>query len=93
MLFMHSIYYEQSPPSFRNVWRRNITRNLSQNLRNEDDFYLPPPKFEAFKNYPPYSFPKTWNEAGDLRFYANKFTFKQALRYHLLTADETLAPN
>jgi len=93
MLFMHSIYYEQSPPSFRNVWRRNITRNLSQNLRNEDDFYLPPPKFEAFKNYPPYSFPKTWNEAGDLRFYANKFTFKQALRYHLLMADEMQAPN
>ena len=72
------------PPSFLNVWPKNIYRDLSHELRNEDNFELPRPRFEGFKKYPLYTFAKTRNESGDLRLYSNLTTFKIALRNQLL---------
>ena len=90
MKFMHAIYNNVAPPSFNNVWQKNNIREQQYDLRNQDNFIIPKPRFEGFKKYPLYSFAKTWNESGDLRLYNNFVTFKMALRNQLL---EQLAPS
>ena len=90
MKFMHAIYNNIAPPSFNNVWQKNNIREQQYDLRNQDNFIIPKPRFEGFKKYPLYSFAKTWNESGDLRLYNNFVTFKMALRNQLL---EQLAPS
>ena len=84
MIFMHSVYNNYAPVSFSNVWTKNIEREQQYELRNENNYVLPRPRFEGFKKYPLYSFAKTWNESGDLRLYSNPTTFKIALRNQLL---------
>ena len=81
---MHAIYNNYAPPSFTNIGSKNIKRNIPHELRNENDFVLPKPRFEGFKKYPLYTFAKIWNESGDLRLYSNPITFKIALRNQLL---------
>jgi hypothetical protein len=81
--FMHSVNFEYAPKSFRNVWIKNGERNADRTLRNDDDFHLPIPRLELFKKIPIYSLPHLWNNAGNLRFYDNKITFRRALREHL----------
>ncbi len=76
LLFMHSIYHEYAPISFHGTWQKNNERQLSQNLRNENEFTLPVPRIELFKKFPLYSLPSEWNNAGDLVFYENRVTFK-----------------
>jgi hypothetical protein len=83
LLFMHSIYHEYAPISFHGTWQKNNERQLSQNLRNENEFTLPVPRIELFKKFPLYSLPSEWNNAGDLVFYENRVTFKHALREKL----------
>ena len=80
MKFMHAIYNNVAPPSFTNVWQKNNIREQQYDLRNQDIFIIPKPRFEGFKKYPLYSFAKTWNESGDLRLYNNFVTFKMALK-------------
>ena len=80
MIFMHSVYNNYAPVSFSNIWTKNNDREQQYELRNENNFLLPRPRFEGFKKYPLYSFAKTWNESGDLRLYSNPITFKIALR-------------
>jgi len=83
LLFMHSIYHGYAPVSFQQTWLKNNTRQLSQNLRNENEFILPVPRIEQFKRMPLYSLPLEWNNAGDLTFYENRATFKHAVREKL----------
>jgi len=80
---MHSVYHEYAPISFHHTWQRNNERQLSQNLRNENEFTLPIPRIEQFKKFPLYSLPLEWNHAGELMFYENRTTFKLALREKL----------
>ena len=80
--FMHSIYYNYSPPSFANIWRKNSEITDLQ-LRNNDDFYLPSVKLELFRKIPLYSFAKAWNDLGDTKFQLNPTTFSIELRYKL----------
>ena len=82
---MHSVFYEYAPSSFQNVWQKNSDRQISQNLRNENEFTLPIPRTEQFKKFPLYSLPQEWNNAEELVFYQNKITFKHALREKLLS--------
>ena len=83
LLFMHSVYHEYAPISFQHTWQRNNERQISQNLRNENEFTLPIPRIEQFKKFPLYSLPLEWNHAGELVFYENRTTFKLALREKL----------
>jgi len=85
LLFMHSVFYKYSPMSFQNVWQKNSDRQISQNLRNENEFTLPIPRIEQFKKFPLYSLPQEWNAAEELVYYQNRVTFKHALREKLLT--------
>jgi len=82
---MHSVFYGYAPISFEHVWAKNSDRQLSQNLRNENEFRLPNPRIEFFKRLPTYSLPFEWNNAEELIFYDNKVTFKHALREKLFS--------
>jgi len=81
--FMHSVFYNYAPESFRNVWPRNEDRQIEHNLRNVNDFTLPNPRIELFKKFPLYSLALEWNNSGVLSLYENKTTFKFALRDQL----------
>ena len=83
-LFMHSVFYEYVPNCFENIWSKVTSRNLSQNLRNENDFSLPFPRVECYKKLPMYSLPYIWNSLGDIRYQTNRFTSKTALFNALL---------
>ena len=84
LLFMHSIAYNYTPLSFREIWLTNGTRNNEYNLRNNDLFILPNFRVELFKRLPLYSLPALWNEQPDsLRYQQNRITFKIALTDHL----------
>ena len=80
---MHSIYYNYALPTFANSWKKNTERNIEHSLRNENAFTVPKVNLSFFKRFPLYTFPNTWNEAGDLKFYQNPTTFKIQLRYTL----------
>jgi hypothetical protein len=84
-MFMHSIEYNYAPRAFVNTWTKNSDRNIGHALRNENDFALPTPRIEFFKKIPIYSLPAAWNEAGDIRFYQNRTTFRIALKDKLLS--------
>jgi hypothetical protein len=81
---MHSITYNYAPQTFANTWIKNNDRNTGHNLRNDEDYLLPHPRVEFFKKIPIYSLASAWNDAGVLRFYQNRTTFKIALKDHLL---------
>ena len=74
MKFMHSVYNNYAPQTFKNIWTLNANRATEYVTR-----------YEGFKKYPLYSFAKIWNESGDLRLYNNRVTFCVALRDKLLT--------
>jgi len=48
--FMHSKEYQYAPRSFINIWPKIGDREPYLNLRNANDFYLPIPRTETFKN-------------------------------------------
>ena len=81
---MHSIAYEYAHESFIGTWNRNVNRDTEHDLRNNNDFTLPFPKYENFKKSPLYSLPNAWNNLGDVKFQPNKFTFCVALVDQLL---------
>ena len=85
LMFMHSIEYGYCLPSFLDTWQKNHQRNPNLNLRNANDFYLPITRIESLKLLPIYSFPYEWNKlANEVKFQHNRFTFKIALKNHLL---------
>jgi len=85
LTFMHSIFYEYAPISFRHIWQKNNMRNNDHNLRNANDFTLPNPRLELFKRFPIYSLPLEWNQAGVLTLYENRVTFRHALKEQLFS--------
>jgi len=50
--FMHSVEYGYCLPTFANTWVKNNVRYHYQNLRNANDYYIPNPRVESFKNIP-----------------------------------------
>jgi Reverse transcriptase (RNA-dependent DNA polymerase) len=84
LLFMHSIKYKLAPSSFNNMWLVNNEIERNYNLRLNDDFVLPYPRFEGFRKFPSYSFAKCWNEADEIRLQRNPLTFKIELKKQLL---------
>jgi hypothetical protein len=75
-LFMHAIEFGYNIESFKNVWQRNNTRNISQELRNTDMYILKYPWIEQVKKFPFYAFPKFWNDLGDITFQFNWTPFQ-----------------
>ena len=86
---MHSVEYGYCLPSFFNTWEKNANRHANLNLRNANDFYLPNPRVDSFKNIPLYSFPFEWNKLPDeIKLQHNRTTFKIALKDFLLNTPE-----
>ncbi len=76
--FMHSICYNYAPPSYANTFPIYIHDNY--NLRTRAKYEIPHHRIELFKRFPLYSFPVTWNAAGDVTFHSNRITFQIALK-------------
>jgi hypothetical protein len=85
LLFMHSVFYNYAPKSFRNTWTKNTDRHGDRSLRNENNYTLPNPRTETFKRMPIFALPDEWNKSDTLKFYENKTTFKIALRDQLFS--------
>jgi hypothetical protein len=84
--FMHAIEYKYAPASFANTWIKNRDRDPEVNLRNADDYYITRPRTETFKKSTFYAIPTAWNDLiPEIKFQENKFTFKWALKAHLLS--------
>jgi hypothetical protein len=84
--FMHAIEYKYAPPSFNDTWQKNRDRDPDVNLRNADDYYLTRPRTETFKKSTFYAIPTAWNDLiPELKYQENKYTFKWALKAHLLS--------
>ena len=81
---MHSIHYNQAPPSFDSIFPINHNRNLNHDLRNQNEYIIPGARIELFRKFPLYTFPLAWNNLGDLGFQFNKTTFQIALKSSLL---------
>jgi hypothetical protein len=58
---MHNYYFRKLPPSFVHLWQTNAERNPVRELRNANDYFVPPHRIELAKRMPLYSFPATWN--------------------------------
>jgi hypothetical protein len=43
------------------LWQTNAERNPVRELRNANDYFVPPHRIELAKRMPFYSFPATWN--------------------------------
>ena len=67
----HSYFYNTIPPSFSSTWHTAVEhRNLIGlnnpdfnflNLRNNDDFYIPPIRSTFLARFPLFNLPKLWN--------------------------------
>jgi hypothetical protein len=81
---MHSVMYEYSPPSFRNIWHRNEHRDINHDLRNANDLIIPHARIELFKKSLLFQLPTAWNSLDiGIQLQHNKFTFNHALKEHL----------
>jgi hypothetical protein len=83
LMFMHAIAYNYNITSFNNIWMTNQQRNLDMNLRNTNDFILPPIRRELLRKFPIYTLPWEWNHCGDVKLQRNRTTFKIQLTYDL----------
>jgi len=87
LTFMHSIEYGYGLPTFMNCWIKNGISNQNLNLRNADDYYIPNPRVDSFKNIPLHSFALEWNNlAEEIKYQYNRITFKIALKEHLFNS-------
>ncbi len=82
--FMHAVCYNYAPLTFSDIFKKQDV-NPNYNLRNRAEFIVPNVRIELFKKFPLYTFPTTWNQAGDITFQTNKFTFHIALKNLFIT--------
>jgi hypothetical protein len=69
------------PPLLPTFGKKNQNRaDHDHNLRNFDQYTLPPPRIELFKKSPLYSLPLTWNNLGTIKLQNNRTTFKIGLK-------------
>ena len=59
--FMHSYFHKKLPLSFAEIWQTNNERTPNRNLRNGNDYYVPPHRIELVKRMPICAFPASWN--------------------------------
>jgi len=60
---MHSYAHKKLPISFAEMWKTNNQRNPNRELRNGNDFLVPPHRIELVKRMPICAFPTAWNSA------------------------------
>jgi hypothetical protein len=86
LMLMHAIHYNYAPLAFRNMFPRNVERNLNYVMRNEHELQIPFVRIEWFKKYPLYSLPTEWNRIDiGIQHQSNKCTFSIVLREYLFS--------
>ena len=88
LIFFHSIHYNYAHPTFTNSWKKNSERNTQHELRNSNEYQIPPAKLSMFTRFPLYTLPTNWNSAGIITCYNNPTTFKIALNDELLNGTD-----
>jgi hypothetical protein len=81
---MHSFTFNYLPPSFLGMWSKNIDRDPTYNLRNADNYYIPPAKFTTLKRLPLFTFPLLWNTELHSKEEMNSKTYLRSLKSRLL---------
>jgi exonuclease III len=88
LLFMHNFTQHKLPNSFINTWLTNQERRGEENrqLRNQEDFYLPPSRTNTAERLPLHTMPLSWNNliSPSLKQEPNTKLFKRNLKSHLL---------
>jgi hypothetical protein len=84
--FMHNYYFRKLPFSFHNLWLSNAERNPARELRNANDYFIPPHRIELVKRMPLFSFPAAWNSETDEKFIISQPVYLKSLRKRLLAS-------
>ena len=83
ILFIHRVIHGHINRSFEFLRQNNLDRVNTIELRNNDDLFVPFPRYEGLKKFPIYDFPKCWNELGPMKYQNNPATFKIWLKNEL----------
>jgi hypothetical protein len=91
--FFHKFFYGLVPTAFNNTWRttleqRHLDGQIQQlyDLRNNDDFYVPPSRLSSLSRFPLYNLPLTWNNLQDhVRAIPSKILFSRTTKNNLLS--------
>lgn len=83
--FAHRFSFNFLPESFNEIWVKNNIRNLGENdiqLRNNNQYQLPPSRLALTDRLPTYSFIHTWENFPNeqLKFTRNKLEFDNKLK-------------
>jgi hypothetical protein len=84
--FMHNFHFKKLPLSFAEMWQTNLERNPERELRNANDYYIPPHRVEIVKRLPYISLPTAWNSAPGDKFNAKQHLYLKQLKELLLSA-------
>ena len=55
LLFFHSIHHNYAPSTFINSWKKNSDRNTYHELRNANEYQIPPERLTFFTRFPLYT--------------------------------------
>jgi hypothetical protein len=84
--FMHKFAFRRLPESFSECWLKNSERMPGRLLRNADDLYIYPHRYESIKRLPFFSFPTVWNQEDDSKLNPNAKVFQKQLKKKLLNS-------
>jgi len=86
--FMHSVYYNYSPPTFSESFICNPPGH-DHDLRQINNFHIPRPRIDWYKKMPLFDFPQTWNNLEEAKLYRNRKTFQIMLKGRLIQSRAT----
>ena len=86
--FMHSYAHNKLPLSLAEIWQKNNQRNPNRELRNGNDYYVPPHRIELVKRMPICAFPTAWNSAPEEKEDPIQHKFLKSFKVRLLLAIE-----
>jgi hypothetical protein len=78
--FMHKFSNNRLPFSFTNSWQKNGERVQNRQLRNAEDFFIPPHQYESLRRLPLFSFPASWNSIDQIKLNNNEKAFLRILK-------------
>ena len=82
--FMHSYHFKKLPLSFAELWITNRQRIPERELRDADNYYIPPHRIEIVKRMPLFTFPLAWNDADDIKYNPIQHLFMRDLKNSFL---------
>jgi hypothetical protein len=89
----HSFKFNTAPFAFKNIWKTTLEqRHLDGNnenifnLRNNDDYFIPPSRTQFLSRFPLYNLPSLWNNLPPLlREQPDRKLFSPSIKKYLLS--------